>query len=1586
MRTNKRILIVDDNKGVTSSLTLILRKKGFETVIAGTGREALSAVRKQLFDVVLLDSNLPDIDSVALLPTFNELLPKTAVILMSTDSSKESLASVTNKGYLPFLKKPLDMDIVLAKVREALSEGKEYDERRQSMRVIAEIQERFRTMIETSNDLFYQCNTDGIITYCSPASYELLGYSPEELIGTHFKEYFPDSEIPAALDLFRKSMAGDKLELKELKVLKKDKTLLPTEVNSVPIVRGGTVVGSQGIIRDVSERKRTEEAFERRDRIFEAISYAAEKFLTASWREEIDDILGHLGEAAEVCRVCIFENHKTARGQLLTSQRYEWTARGIEPKIDNPDLQAIPWLKGGFGRWVKIMENGDIVQGKVRDFPKSEREMLSAQNIVSIVAVPIFVGGSWWGFICFDECSKLRDWSKPVVDALRIAATTIGAAIQREKTERMMNDQTFLIEEVFHNVQDGIGIVDTRENIIFCNPAYARILGEKIEDIIGRNLSEFMDEESYSVILKQTRARRKGAESTYDIRMTTSGGQQKDVRISATPRFTENGEYIGAFGSIRDISDLKQASEALEKSEKKYRELVDSALVGIFQTTFQGGILFVNEVLWRKLECRSAEEMMTVGVTRFYKRKSDRKRFIHRLRKEKKVDSLPVEVLTIKGNTKHFEVSAIFDGDIITGTMTDVTERMQAKKALEEAQVQLHHVVESSPSVIYSCTIKSNGKAKTRYFPTFVSNNISRIFGYKVEECIGDPSWWVNHIHPEDKERVTEGMKRFLAEGRLVHEYRIRRKEGNYSWIRDELLLLKDSRGKAREFVGSWSDITERKEAEIAQQEIEAQWRSLTESSPDHILLVDSKGIIQFVNHTGPTLKREDFIGTNLFSHFAKDEEPEVRKIFHTVMITGEPVIFTNKYKLPDGRIIHFETIYSARKVNGRIVGLTLNARNITDRKEIENALLRRDAILEAVSYVAWEFIRKGSWEDSIQKVLERLGRSANLSRTYLFQTHKGEKGEVLTSQRYEWVREGIKPQIDNPYLQNFNFRAAGWGRWLKTLSKGESIHGHVKDLPRIEQKELKAEDVKSICVMPIMVDGDWWGSIGFSVCDAEREWTPAELDALSTAANTLGSAIQRNRSEEELRESEQRFRSIFDNATDGICIIDTENLQIHSTNDQFNRMMGYKDEELKQMTIEDFHPKEELPRCIKEFKKLVKGVITQSSDIPMKRKDGSVFYGDVTGSFITIGGKSYIAEILRDITERKEAEEALRKSESKYRDLVNTALVGIVQSTADGKMLFVNNAMIKLAGFKSADEMIAKGAIPRYRDPNQRKEWIQRLQKDGRVDNFEIEMVKRDGSPGYGLLSAVKNGDIITSVSIDITDRKRIEEELRKSQEELRNLSSHLQLVREEERFRISREIHDELGQSLSALKMNLSWVSRKIPETEKLLIEKVKGLEKLVESTILFVQKIATELRPRLLDDLGLAAAIEWHLENFRNRSGIHCKFSSEPRDPKIDKRLSIAIYRIFQEALTNIYRHAKATHCTVRLTVDSENVVLRIKDNGVGISREKVTAPVSLGIIGMKERAIALGGKVVIRGTKSKGTTITLTIPLHRKGKSP
>ncbi|TAN43192.1 MAG: PAS domain S-box protein [Nitrospirae bacterium] len=244
----------------------------------------------------------------------------------------------------------------------------------------------------------------------------------------------------------------------------------------------------------------------------------------------------------------------------------------------------------------------------------------------------------------------------------------------------------------------------------------------------------------------------------------------------------------------------------------------------------------------------------------------------------------------------------------------------------------------------------------------------------------------------------------------------------------------------------------------------------------------------------------------------------------------------------------------------------------------------------------------------------------------------------------------------------------------------------------------------------------------------------------------------------------------------------------------------------------------------------------------------------------------------------------------------------------------------------------------------------------------------------------------LILGVAQDITERRKTEEELNSSREQLRGLLAHHQSVREEERTRISREIHDELGQSLTALKIDLSWLMKRLNRQQSLLREKARGMSALIDLNIQTVKRIAAELRPGLLDDLGLTAALEWQAEEFQERSGIACQLLIEPEDLDIGRDISTAVFRIFQETLTNVVRHAKASRVRVTLTKRPAELILNVSDNGKGITRHQAMSPASIGLTGMKERVNFLGGTLSINGIRHKGTTVRVLIPLPLNAGGP
>jgi signal transduction histidine kinase len=279
----------------------------------------------------------------------------------------------------------------------------------------------------------------------------------------------------------------------------------------------------------------------------------------------------------------------------------------------------------------------------------------------------------------------------------------------------------------------------------------------------------------------------------------------------------------------------------------------------------------------------------------------------------------------------------------------------------------------------------------------------------------------------------------------------------------------------------------------------------------------------------------------------------------------------------------------------------------------------------------------------------------------------------------------------------------------------------------------------------------------------------------------------------------------------------------------------------------------------------------------------------------------------------------------------------------------------------------------------------IQQTLTENIGSGFLLYHKKKDGSVFPVEISAstfkLAGRKVICVLVRDITQRIEAEQELTRSREQLRNLSAYLQSAREQERTSIAREVHDDLGQALTALNMDVSWLNKKLPKREDSLIRKTESMMTLIDMTIQSVKRISSELRPGLLDDLGLTAAVEWQASQFKEHTGISCDLTLESEDMDVDQGSATAIFRIFQETLTNVARHAGATQVDVSLKKDNSNLLLTVKDNGKGITRSQLSNSRSFGLIGMRERALTLGGDVSITGKRNKGTTLVLRVPVER-----
>jgi two-component system sensor histidine kinase UhpB len=542
-----------------------------------------------------------------------------------------------------------------------------------------------------------------------------------------------------------------------------------------------------------------------------------------------------------------------------------------------------------------------------------------------------------------------------------------------------------------------------------------------------------------------------------------------------------------------------------------------------------------------------------------------------------------------------------------------------------------------------------------------------------------------------------------------------------------------------------------------------------------------------------------------------------------------------------------------------------------------------------------------------------------------------------------------------------------------------------------LDETEL-TEELRAIAVLPVHHEDRVIGCLNIA------SYTLGEVPVfarvtLEAIATQIGSTIARLGAEKALRESEERYRILSEESPLGISLIDKEG-NYKYINPKFSEIFGY--------TYEDIPTGREWFRKAYPDKEYRKEVISTWIADQKESKVGEARPRTFTvtckdASEKVIGFRPVTMEtgeqvvICEDITERKRAEEELREAEERYQVIFEQAADSIVLIDGDtGALVEFNERAHQHLGYTR--EEFEKLKIPDFEviEPAEDvAEHIKKIIKEG-ADTFETKHRTKGGETRDIQVTSraisIHEKSYIQSMWRDITERKRAEEQLRRSEEQLRNLADHLQSVREEERTTIAREIHDDLGQTLTALKMDISWLGKKLPKDQETLLEKTKAMTKLMDMTIKTVKRISAELRPGLLDDLGLAAAIEWQTEEFQNRTGIKCKLTIDPEDITLDEKRSTAIFRIFQETLTNIARHAKATRVTASLKEEDDKLELRVRDNGKGITKKQISDPKSFGLIGMRERVHPWGGEVKIEGVPGEGTTVTVRIPVEeisRKG---
>jgi PAS domain S-box-containing protein len=435
----------------------------------------------------------------------------------------------------------------------------------------------------------------------------------------------------------------------------------------------------------------------------------------------------------------------------------------------------------------------------------------------------------------------------------------------------------------------------------------------------------------------------------------------------------------------------------------------------------------------------------------------------------------------------------------------------------------------------------------------------------------------------------------------------------------------------------------------------------------------------------------------------------------------------------------------------------------------------------------------------------------------------------------------------------------------------------------------------------------------------------------------------------------------------------------------------GFSRDEFLQMTIADIRPSSERPQLLEAY--------ARNRNAPSYRKrcwhqskSGEVFQVEVSTRAVSFKGRAARFVVGVDMSEHLRLEEELFDSRQRLQALFDNAVDAILLANDQGEYVDANAAACALLCCNRDEilklhvwDLAADGSPSHMRDG-----WTSFL-KEGRMSGG-YRLRARDGSTRDVEMRSVANVlpglhlATLRDVTTETTIRRETQERLRESHEQLRRVAARARARREEDRTRVARELHDQLGQALAALKIDLHWVGQQTSLRHDELTEKVEHMIRLVDDTISRVRRISSELRPPVLDKLGLLAAVEWEAEEFTRRTRIRTLVRTSVEDVGLDRGRSTAVFRILQEALTNVATHAAASNVRISVSVTGARLRIAVSDDGRGIAADQEQGGLAIGILGMRERASLLGGAVAVRRGRRRGTVVTIGIPLGERRSTP
>jgi len=1121
---------------------------------------------------------------------------------------------------------------------------------------------------------------------------------------------------------------------------------------------------------------------------------------------------------------------------------------------------------------------------------------------------------------------------------------------ERIKSEDQLRTKEAQYRMIYNSTPAMMHSIDNEANLLSVSDYWLKILDYSRDEVIGKKSTKFLTKESYkdATEIYMPQFFKNGYINDVPYQFKKKNGEIIDVLLSAVSKKDCDNKIIEALAVLIDVTEYKQTQDALFDREQKYKTLFEESNDGIILHDLQGKILDTNTNA-NKILGYDKDEINRWSIKMLHP-ESEKRISRQALEQTKSKGHFKFETKFIKKDGSIIDVdisSSVVDykNSIVQGIFRDITERKKIEKALIESEKKYKFLFESmNQGVFYQ---SADG--------TFLDINDAALemFGITRDQFLGrdpyDSRWKV--IKKDNSLMSAEEYPSLVAlkTGKVIENYEMgifNPKKNDYTWLSvSAKALFKENEKNPYQVFATLHDITERKRAEQVILESEERLQSFMDSATDGFILFDSKLNLIEMNKTALEtvgVEKQDVIGKNIIDTVPNIKETDRYNEYKKVMKTGVPFYIRDITNHPLTGDKHIEL--KAFKVND---GLGMIFNDITKIKLAEETLIRSEE--------RFRQLFKHMPSGAVQVLPDGGIELANL----VAQTTFGLSHDTITSR----------------YVKD----------WEGTTLNEDGTLCPIEELP-VSQCLKTGEPQGPTVIGTIRPDG----GVSWAVYSAmSMEGTePSESKSVIV---TISDITEHKLAEEALRETNARHSAMVANIGDVIGIMGADGIMKYKS-PNIERWFGWKPEDLVGTDgWETVHP-EDIGRIQKEFYDLLEknDASTTKIEYRYKCKDGTYTWVELTAvnciNDTTING---ILLNYHDISERKQSENEMRVTENLLKEAQRVAHIGHWELDPSIGTPVWSDEIYRIFGLNPNESEPSFTKHETYIHPD---DWLvlERAVEKGSMDGSPFDLIFRIMRPSgetswmhaIGTTLMSNTGEVIKlfGTAQDITEDKKKTEELVKSKAELQNLATYLQNVIEKERTLLAREIHDELGQVLTALKMDITWLGDKIKDRK--LVEKSLQIMEDIDQAIITVQSISTQLRPGILDHLGLFSAIEWQVEEFRKRTGINCELIIENEDVKIDPDSSTAAFRILQEALTNIIRHAEAKKVIVRSDMVNKRLDLEVTDNGIGMDIKNKSMSSAYGLTGIRERVRALNGKVSIDSTPGEGTTIRASIPVKQR----